>query len=68
MAVQAGQASSVSRVRSSAAATVAPHPLRITIGPDLYATPGDQAVGAAVSVPVPSSYVYAPGLISGIYE
>lgn len=68
MAVQAGQAASASRVSTSAAATVAPYPLRITITPDPYATPADQATSSGVAVPAPVSYVYAPGLIPGIYE
>ena len=68
MAVQAGQASSYSRVQTSAAATAAPRAQRITIAPDPFATPGDQAASAGVAAPVPSSYVTVPGLISGIYE
>lgn len=68
MATVAGQASSASRVRTSAAATVAPGAQRITITPDPHATPGDQAVNGAVAVGLPASYVTVPGLISGLYE
>jgi hypothetical protein len=68
MAVQAGQAASYSRTTTVATALVAPGQQRITITPDPYATPRQQAANAGVAVPVPSSYVYAPGLISGLYE
>jgi hypothetical protein len=68
MATITGQAASVSRVRTVAVAGVAPPAQRITIGPDPFATAGDQAAYAAVAVPAPSNYVTVPGLISGIYE
>jgi hypothetical protein len=68
MAVQTGQAASVSRVRTAASATAVPPAQRITITPDLYATPRDQAASAAVAVDAPASYVTVPGLISGLYE
>jgi hypothetical protein len=68
MATVTGQASSASRVRTMAAAVVSPRAQRITIAPDPYATPADQAASADEAVDAPSSYVYAPGLISGLYE
>jgi hypothetical protein len=68
MATQAGQAASHSCTTTLAAAGVAPGQQRITIAPDLYATPRQQAANAGAGVPAPSSYVYAPGLISGLYE
>jgi len=68
MATVTGQAASVSRVRTVAVAGVAPYAQRITIAPDPYATPAEQAASADEAVDAPSSYVYAPGLISGLYE
>lgn len=68
MATVTGQASSVSRVRTVAQAAVGPQERRITVALDPFATAGDQAANSAVAVPVPSGYVYAPGLISGLYE
>jgi hypothetical protein len=68
MATVTGQAASVSRVRTVAAAGVAPQAQQIIIAPDPFATAGDQAAYSAIAVAAPWNYVSVPGLISGIYE